>query len=314
MQPLNRADRRGDARKSLPRSAGMLFLAFLILIIAAPITIRSFAQEQSTDGLTPPEIVHLEKAEVHGNIREVTASSSENLYHLACAVGKDACITPTTGKDYWVISKTTKWKAPGAEKCCLTLSFLEGFSGEYKNHTNIALFPADASGGSFGIYIVLSVVPASPKTAQDYFDELKSTNTLDRYQDEYVCFDDDDPEPSFAIVARARDVIRMMKKAGNPSQARKLEQSSIKDGLFVQGYYKGVPAAMQVYDGTGADGTDFMIAFDSPFKGKMTYSINWATDRYHRTVYDFSASKTMPSLEFFGKCQLIHPDVDVPKQ
>ena len=116
----------------------------------------------------------------------------------------------------------------------------------------------------------------------------------------------------FTTVAKATDVIQMMKKAGATANAKKLEQSLVKDSLFVQKYYKGVGAGEHIYDAVGTEGTDFMIVVKSPLNVKETYSINWATGRYHDMLYDLDQSKTVPAIDYWGKCELIHPDVPVP--
>jgi len=148
------------------------------------------------------------------------------------------------------------------------------------------------------------------RTGRDYYNELKATNAetnaLNHYGDEYVCFEDSDA-PSFAVIAKASHVIDMIKQAGAKAEAKKLEQSDMKNDLFVQGYFKGVAAKQQVYEATGTQGTDYSIEFGQPFHGKMVYSINWATGRYRLRVYMLDKSKTAPGLEMFGKCELIHP-------
>jgi S1-C subfamily serine protease len=270
--------------------------------------------QEPNEGLTPPEVVRSEEVQIDGRIKRITVSNPNNRYHLMCNAETDSCRTPVPDKDYLVFSEATRWRMPGAKEP-LTLKFLQDFSVSYQGQQNIALVPSDPDDfNSFGIYVLLSAVQAIPQSARDYFSELKATNAFKSYRDEYACFDDGSSEPSFAVVAKASDVVRMMKKAGATANAHKLEQSEFKDSLFVQMYYKGVGSGEQIYDARGTEGTDFVIVFSSPIKGKMTYSINWATGRYRRAVYALDHSETLPALEFSGKCELIHPDVPVPRR
>ena len=273
------------------------------------------AQEANpNEGLIPPEVVRSEEMQIDGGIKRITVSNTNNRYHLICNATTDSCRTPVPDKDYLVFSMATRWRMPGAKEP-LTLKFLQDFSVIYNGQDNIALVPSDPDEfNSFGIYVLLAAVSAVPQSARDYFNELKATNAFKSYRDEYVCFDDGSSEPSFAVVARATDAVRMMKKAGATANAHKLEQSEFKDSLFVQMYYKGVGSGEQIYNASGTEGTDFVIVFSSPIKGKMTYSINWATGRYRRAVYALDQSRTLPALEFSGKCELIHADVPVPRR
>jgi hypothetical protein len=151
---------------------------------------------------------------------------------------------------------------------------------------------------------------AAGQSARDYYNELKAanrtTNALNHYMDEYVCFADDEV-PSFVIIAKAADVIQEMKKGGNAAEAKQLEQSSNKDALFVHTYYKGVATDVQIYDAVGTEGTDYSIEFKSPLHGKNVYSINWATGRYRFRVYALDYNKSVAAVERSGKCESIHP-------
>jgi S1-C subfamily serine protease len=267
--------------------------------------------QQQNAGLVPPEVVRSEEVQIESGVKTLTVGNAHRRYHLFCNATLDSCMSPTADKNYLVFSETTRWQMPGAKEP-LTLKFLQDYSVTYNNQENIALFHADPdTDSSFGMYVLLSVESASPETARDYFNELKATNVLNQYRDEYVCFDDNNV-PSFTIVAKAADVIQMMKKAGATTEAKKLEQSQFNDSLFVQKYYKGVGAGEHIYDAVGTEGTDFMIVVKSPLNLKETYSINWATGRSHHRVYALDHSKTVPAIELFGKCELIHPDVPVP--
>jgi len=277
-------------------------------------TNRQAKSQETKDGLKPPEVVRLEEVQTEEDGKEIIVSNSNNRYHLACNAKLKSCLTPASGKDYWLFSKTTRWQPQGAKECCMTLKFLQDYSDSYNNQENIALFPVDDDGTMFGIYMLVSSAPASPKTAREYFDELKAANAFNHIRDEYVCFDEDNSEPFFAVLARARDVGRMLKQVGDTAGAKRLEKSDFANGLFVQMYNRGIGAGEQIYDSLSAEGTDFVDVFNSPFNGKMTYSINWDTGRYRRAVYDTDHSKDVPALRFNGKCELIHPDVPIPSR
>ena len=147
------------------------------------------------------------------------------------------------------------------------------------------------------------------QTARDYYNELKAANSFARYRDEYVCFPDDDA-PSFAIMARASDVIEHMKRNGDKAGAETLKQA--KDTLFVHRYYKGVGGEEYIFEpvkkGGDDENVDYMIEFGKPKPGKMVYSINWTTGRYVLRVYMYQHSKDLPAADGAGKCELIHPD------
>jgi len=142
-----------------------------------------------------------------------------------------------------------------------------------------------------------------PRTAHDYFNELKAANNFNHYKDTYVCFADDDA-PSFAVIARGSDIIDEMKKVGAVPDKSVLQAKSL---LFVETYYKGVSNKTQVYEPVGKEGADWGIEFNSPIHGRMLYSINWTTGRYRLMVYALDSSKTVPADEKSGKCEVIHP-------
>lgn len=152
--------------------------------------------------------------------------------------------------------------------------------------------------------LVLSNI-VNAQTARDYFNELKTAKALNRYADEYVCFADDNV-PSFSVIARVSDVIEHMKNAGDDAGVKVMMQS--KNGLFVQGYYKGVKSGEgQVFEPSGTEGSDYVLEFRKPFHGKATYSVNWVTGRYRYEIYNLTHSSYVASNERSGKCELIHP-------
>jgi serine/threonine-protein kinase len=142
-----------------------------------------------------------------------------------------------------------------------------------------------------------------PRTARDYYNELKAANNFNHYKDTYVCFSDDDI-PSFTVISRGSDIIEEMKKSGAVPDKVILQA---KDMLFVETYYKGVSNKTQLYEPVGKDGTDWNIEFNAPIHhGRMLYSIDWTTGRYRLSVYALDHSKTIPVKQGFGKCEVIH--------
>jgi len=159
--------------------------------------------------------------------------------------------------------------------------------------------------------LVLCIAPAAfavGQTAHDYYTELKAANTFNHYKDEYVCFRDDDV-PTFIVIAKVSDVIENMRKAGDTEGVKTLLQA--KDSLLLQTYYKGVGSEGYIYDPVKRDlpndNQEYSLEFGSPSSGKMVFSINWVTGRYLQKVYMYQKSRTVPSAEGSGKCELIHP-------
>jgi len=148
-----------------------------------------------------------------------------------------------------------------------------------------------------------SLAQNTPRTARDYYNELKAANNFNHYKDTFVCFSDDDT-PSFAVISRGSDINEEMKEAGAVPDKTVLQARNL---LFVETYYEGVSNKTVVYVPVGRDGTDWDIEFNSPIHGRMLYSINWTTGRYRLSVYALDRSKTIPTAQTFGKCELIHP-------
>lgn len=160
---------------------------------------------------------------------------------------------------------------------------------------------------AFALVVVTGLASAQNnnpvRSARDYFNELRAANQLNRFSDTYVCLADDDV-PSFAVISRGSDIIDEMRHAGTKLTKEVLAAKKL---LFVQIYFKGVPNETEIYEPVGAEGTDWNALFDRPFKGKIVYSINWATGRYRMRVYSLTHSSAVPAAERSGKCELIHP-------
>jgi hypothetical protein len=151
----------------------------------------------------------------------------------------------------------------------------------------------------------------SKLTARDYFNELRDANAFNHYGDEYVCFPDEDTG-GFAIVAKGKDVEKMMAENSKPGEKQKpLGEAT----LIVQIYSKGVASAQpQLFDPVDKNSdVQWSMEFGSPMHGKMVYAFNWTTGRYRLLVYALDRSKTIPAAETSGKCEVIHPWSPPPK-
>jgi hypothetical protein len=149
---------------------------------------------------------------------------------------------------------------------------------------------------------IFSFAQTTPRTARDYFVELRDAKQLNRYADTFVCFAENDV-PSFAVISRGSDIIDEMKKAGVTPDKTVLQA---KDLLVVETYYKGVSNKTEIFSPVGSDGTEWDLEFASPFHGRMLYSINWATGRYRLSIYILDRSKATPAEQRYGKCESIH--------
>lgn len=98
-----------------------------------------------------PETVRLEKITVLSGGKTVVVSNQEGRYTLQCNLDLDSCLSPKPGKDYWLFTKTTKVKMPGASDY-MTLKFLIDFSGSYNHQENVALVPVTEDRSHWGVY------------------------------------------------------------------------------------------------------------------------------------------------------------------
>ncbi len=155
---------------------------------------------------------------------------------------------------------------------------------------------------------LILALSAFAQTSHDYFTELRAANAFNHYKDEYVCFRDDDV-PTFMVVAKVSDVIEHLTKAGDAVAAKNMVQ--IKEGLFLQTYYKGISSEEYFYEpakkGISDENREYSLEFNGKYPGKMVYAINWVTGRYLQRLYMYQKSKTTPAIEGSGKCELIHP-------
>ena len=91
--------------------------------------------------------------------------NADGEYVLSCDIAEETCVTPLPGKDYYLFTKTTKWKFSGATKYA-TLEFFQDFTISYNNAENIALIPTAAGDSQVGMYWLSSWTAADAKTKQ----------------------------------------------------------------------------------------------------------------------------------------------------
>ena len=89
---------------------------------------------------TRPQIVRVQKVEVGADVTHIDVGNESGHFSLYCARKQDSCITPVSGGDYFLFTKETKWKFPGAKEP-VTLKFFQDFSGSYNAGENVALVP-----------------------------------------------------------------------------------------------------------------------------------------------------------------------------
>lgn len=160
--------------------------------------------------------------------------------------------------------------------------------------------------------VVLAIAP-STRTAREYFSELKDARAFNQYNDEYVCFRDDDV-PSFVVLAKVDDMMDHMRKMGNVEWIEDGINilSQFKDGLMVENYRKGVSGGRNVFEVANsgrafANRKDYSYEYAGDTPGKIVYSINWVTGRYRLKVYAYEKSKVLPAAEVTGKCEQLLP-------
>ena len=157
-----------------------------------------------------------------------------------------------------------------------------------------------------------------PRTARDYFEELRAAGQFNHYTDKYVCFPQDEATtPTFRIVSANADVIEAIKNDDKPiirekaGILRTLEKAG--DVLWVQTFNRGVSnnESPDPFDKMENDPGYYRDFTKDPIKhGRIVFSINWSTGRYRFKVYDLDYS-VVPAMEMPGKCELIH-DGDTP--
>ena len=112
--------------------------------IANPTVTRPpLPKDEQGNELPIPEIVRSQQVQNDNRgIKIVTLGNTNGDYVLSCNTKADNCLTPTPGKDYYVFTKMTKWKFPGATKY-VTLAWFQDWTVSYPNGENVALVPSD---------------------------------------------------------------------------------------------------------------------------------------------------------------------------
>jgi hypothetical protein len=161
--------------------------------------------------------------------------------------------------------------------------------------------------------VTLFALFSPTRTGREYFNELKDARAFNRFNDEYVCFRDDDA-PSFIVLAKIDDMMEQMTKAG---KADWIEDgikilSEFKGDVMVETYRKGVSGGRDVFevarrDNSSTPESEYSYEYAGESPGRILYSIHWTTGRYRLKVYSYGKSKVLPVAESSGKCELIRP-------
>ena len=102
--------------------------------------------------MSPPEVVRSEDVRIENGVKMLTVGNANGHYLLICNTIADSCITPAPSKNYLLLTKTTRWRMPGARDF-LTLAFVQDWTVTYKEAENIGLVPEDVGGpNELGIY------------------------------------------------------------------------------------------------------------------------------------------------------------------
>jgi hypothetical protein len=105
-------------------------------------------------GVIPPEVVRSEEVhiDIENGLKMVTVRNANGHYLLSCKINAEGCITPAPNKNYLLVTKTTRWKMPGAQNF-LTLAEVQDWTVTYTKAENMALVPEDAGGpNELGMY------------------------------------------------------------------------------------------------------------------------------------------------------------------
>lgn len=147
-------------------------------------------------------------------------------------------------------------------------------------------------------------------TGRDYYNELRKAGEFNRFSDEWVCFSEQQDAEKFAVVSKVSSIVARMQHAGGGKldHSQEILASDLKNSLFIETYFKGVSSGSQFLDPEGTDQNAYALVFEKPFAGKIEYRFNWATGRYRFMVYAYSKSRTVPTSDEGGKCELIHPE------
>jgi hypothetical protein len=108
----------------------------------------------AAQSIVAPEVVRFENVRVEDDIKTVTVGNAKQHYSLTCSTKADGCITPETNKKYFLVTKDTRFKMPGA-KGFMTLSFVQDWTTKYNVGENIGLVAAEEfSSPALGIFLI----------------------------------------------------------------------------------------------------------------------------------------------------------------
>lgn len=142
----------------------------------------------------------------------------------------------------------------------------------------------------------------APPTAREYYEELKASGAIKSIW-KYGGFEDND-QPSFKLMSKVGDIEAEAKKSGDIAAVQRMQGRE--NDLVFDPYNKGIEAGLQFFYQDKAESNSYSMTITSPFKGKITYTINWSTLRFR--VLLVSSGKHVPQpLDVTGRCELIHP-------
>lgn len=103
-----------------------------------------------------PEIVQASRVTVDGDSKLITMESDTGRYVLSCNLNANGCITPAPQRRYYLVTKMTRWKMPGAARP-IDLQFVQDWTGSYRNGENIGLVPVNSGPpDSLGMFVLES--------------------------------------------------------------------------------------------------------------------------------------------------------------
>ena len=153
---------------------------------------------------------------------------------------------------------------------------------------------------------------AAAQTARDYYRELYAAGGLDRFADEYVCFQDDTKAQAFFIFGKSDTLRDFLQAEGRLSRLSKKQQADLKRGfVIVRGYDKGVAWSENVY--LDKDGDSWISEKGAPINNeqlRVRFTVNWQTLRYKYSAEILAANGSLRGEDAtYGRCELIPPGV-----
>jgi hypothetical protein len=160
--------------------------------------------------------------------------------------------------------------------------------------------------------VLLLAFSANAQSARDFYKELYAAGGLDRFADEYVCFDEDATNQNFFIFGESKIVRDFMIQQGEFRKLPKEQQAELnKDWLIVHGYAKGIPFnGEEFYNKDGNSWISETSKLDTRHLVRIRLTVTWQTLRYKRSVEMLKSDLTFDSeIAHWGRCEGIKSDV-----